>query len=331
MAPYDDFKRMLRERRFKEAAALAETQAFGGGGDGVFWLNQQAIALVRMGSYHEAVAVADQALSRNPSGFYSLLIRSEAQFKQGDFAAALVGFQEARRFPAVECRARKGALDCLIGMRRFEEALAALAGWNGDVKESYPFRIKALRGLHRIDEAIAVCREWLGGSADNRQALWLLCDLETRRDGIEATLAKYEKMAKIPSLPPIYGELCAMLYRKAGKTDRALGQYDRLTTRSNDPAILRRKAFALAKSGREREALPLLEELLRARPSDQYVHSAYGAAARRGGYLEKAWKFYHELLTLYPEEKSLYGRIKKIGKTIEALPGGAPPEKGGEP
>ena len=78
MAPYADFKRMLRERRFKEAVALAEAQAFGSAGDDVFWLNQQAIALLRMGRSREAVDVADQALSHNPSGFYSLLIRSEA-------------------------------------------------------------------------------------------------------------------------------------------------------------------------------------------------------------------------------------------------------------
>ncbi|MBN1576946.1 MAG: hypothetical protein JW913_10355 [Chitinispirillaceae bacterium] len=331
MAPYDDFKRMLRERRFREAAVLAEAQAFGGAGDNVFWLNQQAIALLRMGRAREAAAVADRALSRNPSGFYSLLIRSEAQFRQGDIIAALAGFQEARRYPAVQRRARKGMLDCLIALHRFEEALAALAGWNGDIQESRPFRVKALGGLGRIDEAIAVCQEWLGTSADNRRALWLLCELEERRDGIEATLAKYEKMAKIPSRPPIYGELCAMLYRRAGRADRALGQYDKLTTRSNDPAILRRKAFTLAKSGREPEALPLLEELLRARPSDQYVHSAYGAAARRAGYLEKAWTFYHELLALFPEEKSLYGRIKKIGKEIEAFPPVASTGKDREP
>jgi tetratricopeptide (TPR) repeat protein len=320
LASYDEYKKLFREQRFKEAAALAEAAAVNREGDSTFWLNQQAIALIRLGRPREAIAVADQSLSQNPAGFYSLLIRSEALLQQGDAAAALAGFEEALRYPDAERRARKGMLDCLIKLHRYKDALTALAGWTAALQESYPLRIKALGGLGRVDEAIAVCREWLGQSADNRQALWLLCDLEVRRDGVAATLVKYERLAKIPSRPSIYGELCAKLYRASGQVDRALGQYEKLTERTHDPSVLRRKAFALAKSGQETEALQLFEELLRSDPADRYIHSAYGAAARRAGYLEKAWKFYHDLLALFPEEKSLFGRIRKIGKELECIP-----------
>ena len=118
MAPYDDFKLLLRQRRFKEAAALAEGHALGNDGEPTFWLNQQAIALLRWGRFSEAVAIADGALLRNPAGFYSLLIRSEALFKQGDVAGALAGFQEAKRFPKAQARALRGILECLIALRR---------------------------------------------------------------------------------------------------------------------------------------------------------------------------------------------------------------------
>jgi tetratricopeptide (TPR) repeat protein len=327
VAPYDDFKHLLRERRFREAVAFAEAQAFSAAESPTFWLNQQAIALLHWGRAAEAEKIAEQALARDPSAVYSLLIRSEAQLKYGAAASALAGFQEAAHHSVVLARARKGILDSLLALRRFEEALIQISGWELDAEVAYPSRVKALGGLGRFADAAAVCREWLGVSPDNRRALWLLCEIEYRMDGIEATLAKYEKLAKIPSRPPIYGELCAMLYRKSGDAQRAAGQYDRLAGKSGDPAIARRRAFALAKSGRESEALPLLEELLRSDPADRYVSNAYVAAARRVRCLDAAWKFYHELLARFPDQKQLYGRIRKIGKEIEAA---APETESGE-
>lgn len=308
---------MLLERRFKEAASFAELQVYSSGESSTFWLNQQAIALLKWGRYKEAASVAERALTQDPKGYYSLLIRSEAQLKQGAATEALAGFQEAATYQSVKRRARKGIVESLLVLRRFDDTLGMLNGWDGDPLESFPYRVKALSGTGRDLDAMAACREWLLSSPDNRQALWLLCELECRVDGFDVTLAKYEKMAKIPSRPPIYGELCAMLYRKSGNIDGAIGQYNRLAGTSGDPSIARRKIFALAKNGREAEALPLLEELLRADPADQYAHNAYVAAARRMRYLDSVWKFYHELLGRFPDQKHLYGRLKKLGKDIE--------------
>ncbi len=318
MSAYDEFKNLLTRKRFREAVVFAEKQAFGNNIDAVFWLNQQAIALLRLGRFEEAVAAADKALVRNPRSFYSMLIRAEALLKTGKAEEALEGFREAERYPEAHERAKRGIAESLIALRRFEEALSELADQAGDFSETASLKIQALEGLGRTDEAITECQKWLKESPDNRKALWFLCNLEVKRDGINATLSKYEKLAKIPSRPAIYGELCAMLYRKAGRFDRAVGQYDKISYKSDGAYIARQKAFALAKSGREKEALPVFEELLRERPDDRYVNSAYIAASRRAGYLEEAWKFYHELISRFPEDKTLFGRIRKIGKELEA-------------
>lgn len=319
---YDEFKLYLRNRRFKEAAFLAEQAAAAGGRDASFWLNQQALATMRMNNPREAIRIAEQALAGNPASYYSQLIRAEALYIAGDTNGSLAGFKEALRYPAIEERARRGILDCMIKLQRFDEALAIIAIGNNDAATMYPYKVKALSGLGRIDDAIAVCGEWLSRSIDDRTALWLLCDLEVRRDGITPVLSKYERMAKTPSRPPIYGELCAMLYKKAGNVNRELGQYDRLSAKNDNPFIVRRKAFSLAKSGKETEAIPVFEELLRQNPDDQYVNNAYIAAARRAGYLQKARTFYHELIGKFPEVTTIYTRASKIAREMNQFRNG---------
>jgi len=97
----------------------------------------------------------------------------------------------------------------------------------------------------------------------------------------------------------------------------ALKQYEKIVNIASDPNIHRKKAFALAKSGREPEAIALMEELLKLNPKDYYVHSAYIPACRRVKQLDRAMEFYQKLLESYPAEKSIYGRLKKLKNTIE--------------
>jgi hypothetical protein len=217
-------------------------------------------------------------------------------------------------------RAQKGILDCLLHTGNWNRILDYLSQWSLPAEESYRYRIRALTGLKRTDEAFTLCNDWLRSSPGNIKALWFLVDLEILQNGLESTLSKYERLAKIPSKPPIYGEIYASLCKKTGKVDKAVSQYQKLQTRTSDPRILRNKAYTLAKSGHELDAIPLLEELLRAAPTDVYLHKSYASACSRINNLQRAQNFYHELLNLNPDEKSLYGRIKKIQNQLTHIP-----------
>ena len=92
--------------------------------------------------------------------------------------------------------------------------------------------------------------------------------------------------------------------------------YADLAQSAPESRIHRKRAFALAKSGHELEAIPIIEELLKLNPKDLYLHSAYVPACRRVRQLERALQFYEELLQLNPEENSLYGRIRKIKNLV---------------
>ncbi|MFP4164963.1 MAG: tetratricopeptide repeat protein [Chitinispirillaceae bacterium] len=317
MSTYDQFKSLMRERKYQEAIDLAEREAHKSSPPNGFWLNQQALALTRTGDCTTAVQVCDKALTLQPDNPFSLIFRSDALLKLDDVKGALTGFEEALRNPRVAERARRGVLHCLAELKEWERMRSVLASWDVPDQRIYPYKVKALMGLGRNEEAMEVCDKWLKESPDNKMALWHMVELEVARDGLESVRVRYEKLAKIPSRPPVYGEIHASLCKRAGKMDKALGQYDKLQAKTTDPSIMRRKAFALAKSGRELEAIPMLEEMLRAQPDDFYLHSSYQGACRRSKNLERAWRFYHELHAMHPDNKALFGRIRRVKKDLE--------------
>jgi len=198
--------------------------------------------------------------------------------------------------------------------------------WGLPPGESFPWRVKALAGSGRSDEALEACRAWLAASPENPQALWQLSELEVKRDGLEAVLERMERTLRIPSLPPVYHEIYASLARRAGRPESALQEYEKIATSGGQARIERKRAFILARSGREREAIPLLEELLRADPGDVYLHSSYAAASRRIGEAARALAFYEALLAAHPQMKGLHGRIRTLRRAAEgpAEPGRAP-------
>ncbi len=317
MTAYEQFKSYLRSHNYSAAFETAELEALKNPAQKIFWMNQQAIALINEGNIKEALNILRKALSIDPQSSWTLLLYSEARQKSGDIAEALSGYEELVGKEKLAKRAQKGVLECLIRLEEWNKTLDYISQWNLPPEESYKFKIQALTGLKRTDEAFSLCNQWLQSSPDNKSALWLLVMLEISRDGLETVRLKYERLAKIPSKPPVYGEIHAYLCKKSGKIDKAVNQYQKLQTKTQDPSILRKKAFALAKSGQELQAIPLLEELLRISPADTFLHSSYSAACNRSNNLERAWKFYHELLGLHPDDMRIYGRIKKIQKKLE--------------
>ncbi|OQY12294.1 MAG: hypothetical protein B6I30_05110 [Desulfobacteraceae bacterium 4572_187] len=61
----------------------------------------------------------------------------------------------------------------------------------------------------------------------------------------------------------------------------------------------------------------MMEELLKVDPKDIYIHSSYVSACKESEQVERALKFYEELVELNPEETTLYGRIKNIKNMVK--------------
>jgi tetratricopeptide (TPR) repeat protein len=317
---YNQYKELLNQRQFGEAARFAEQAHLEGNPGNPFWLTRQAAALTRSGEYSLALTVSEQALALAPANPYAVLCMAEALSGRRRYKEALEYYEPiaADANGKVATVARKGMLACLAELRSWDRILEQIGIWEMPPDRVYRWRVKALEGQNRTDEAIDICHQWLKDDPDHPQPLWALTELEIRRDGLDAVLTRMGRLARIPSRPTVYQEIYASLCRRAGKPELALKQYEKMVHTGSDPNIHRKKAFALAKSGREPEAIALMEELLKLNPKDFYVHSAYIPACRRVKQLDRAMEFYQKLLESHPAEKSIYGRLKKLKNTMES-------------
>ena len=309
---YEQFRQLFKKGRYMAAADLAELEYAAGDKNNPFWLTRQAAALSRAGESRRALDIAKQALALQPSNPYGILSTAEALFGLSRFDEALAYYEEIATDRKLSSYTHKKILECHAAMKNWDHILQFVVAWEIPLETKYKWQAKAFAGQNRLNDAIDACGQWLKINPDNPQALWTLTELEIQRDGLESVRSRMAKLAKIPSRPSVYKEIYASLCKRAGKPELALEQYAELAQTAPDSRIHRKRAFALAKSGHELEAIPIMEELLKLNPKDLYLHSAYVPACRRVRQLERALQFYEELIRSNPEEKPLYGRIRKI-------------------
>jgi tetratricopeptide (TPR) repeat protein len=326
---YREFSALMKQRAFADAVSLAERQSVAAGDKSEFWLTQLSGALRESGKFREAIDAADKACRIAPGSAWPMLARAEALLKREEYDAAAADFEAAQSDERAALRARKGLLQCLGQAKSWESILSLLAQWELPKGMTHSWRVKALMELGRTDEADAECREWLAECPDDPQALWKSVELQIAREGVEPVLLRMGRLAKIPGKPTVYGEIYASLCTRSGSLEGAAEQYEKLVKRESSPSLLRKQAFALAKSGREDRAVPLMEELLRLSPDDMYINAAYIPACKRLGDMGRAWTFYHELISLHPDRKTIYGRLKRVSKMLETVPGATPSAAGG--
>ncbi len=318
MSPkYDEYRALFRKGRYIEAAGFAETAYLEGNQNNPFWLTRQAAALIKIREYKESLEVAEQALSLNPSNPYSMLAVADALRGLKRTDEALRYYEEIMGDPKITFFAQKGILSCLEAKKDWDKMLGHMRKWEMPRNSAFVWKVKALAGQKRWDEAIEICGQWLAVQPDLPQALWALTNLEIQRDGLESVLKKMGRLAKIPSRPPVYKEIYASLCKRAGKPELALKQYEKLTRTGSDIWNQRQQAFALKKSGKLSEAIPMMEELLKFDPKDFFIHTSYVSACKKSHQIERVLKFYEELVELNPEETTLYGRIKNIKNMVK--------------
>ncbi len=313
----DEYQSLMQQKRYREAAQFAEDTSARLPGQSSFWQTRQAHACNRNRDFGSALEVARKVLALDASQPYAVIAAADALAGMEKYDEALSYYRETVHHDRLGTGSRIGVLKCLLGMKRWHEALSHLEERELPDEEHQRYKAKALAGMGRIEEAAELCRRWLQQNPHSPGALWELSKLEVEIDGMDAVLGKMSRMARIPSLPPVYGEIYASLCRRAGKPELALAQYEKLEATGSRRTIQRQKAFTLAKSGQEREAVELIEELLRSDPRDVFLHSSYGAACERIGELERAINFYQSLLGLHPEQKSLYGKINRLRGKLE--------------
>ena len=225
---YSEYRRLLKKGSFAEASRFAERQHLKSDINNPFWLTRQAAALTRAKKFNQALEIAKQALSLDPSNPYSVLAVAEAMQGLNRHEEAIRYFEEITENPKLSFYGRKGVFNCLLVLKQWDRILELLTRWEMPPDTVYRWKVKALEGKKCFDEAIEVCHQWLKADPDNHPGLWSLIGLEVRQDGLEQVLSRMGKIAKIKSRPPIYKEIYASLCKRAGKNELALKQYDKI-------------------------------------------------------------------------------------------------------
>ena len=200
-AEYNEFLSLIKNGSFAEAVALAERQSILAEEKNEFWLTQLSLAYTRAGRYREALDSADKALVLTPTNRYAILARADALAASSDYVGALASYEEALDNERTLPRARRGVLTCMIHLKQWARMLDLANQWDLDPAAANSFRIKALIGLERTEEDMALCRTWLATSPDHPQALWELTNLEVKKEGLETVRARMARLARIPGKP----------------------------------------------------------------------------------------------------------------------------------
>jgi len=146
--------------------------------------------------------------------------------------------------------------------------------------------------------------------------------MRARLQGLEPSeaAAQLQKAIKVGErkLNPYLYLLLGDLHREAGYEEEAVKAYRQayeLDTQNTQ--ALSQYLFALRRSGRKKEAWPLLKELLDRRPDDVTAKSSLLKDAGELNKEKEAAAFFEELLEKYPDRKELFGAIRKMQKAIE--------------
>ncbi len=313
---YRRFQDLLEEGKIRDAIKLADRELEQRGGTDAFWLTHLSRAHLRAGEHEKALREARNALDVAPDNEYAMMARGRAFRALNRMDRALEDFREAASGSNVDRRAKRQIVEILVREQAWRKVLDCLEKWSFSEKQTLRWKVKALAGLGRTEKARETADRLLEIEPDDRETLWELVEMDVEEEGLETVRKRYARLARIPSRPPVYREIYASLCRRAGDEETAAEQYRKIEREEASSNVQRKRAFSLSKSGREEEAIPMMEELLRQSPTDYYVHNAYIAACRRTEQLDRALNFYDELLEMHPDQKKLYGHRKKVEQEI---------------
>lgn len=158
---YNEYRELLKKGQYIEAVHLAERAYLKGNRNNSFWLTRQAAALSRAGKYDQGYGIAKQALALKPSNPYSILAVAEALSGLNRMDEALRHYEEIAPDPKLSLYARRGMLYCLSELKQWGRMLQLLGQWEMPPAASLQWKVKALTGQDRLQEAIEVCRQWL--------------------------------------------------------------------------------------------------------------------------------------------------------------------------
>lgn len=309
---------MKRQRRFQdmEEEIRAGLERFP---DEIRFEVLLADAFWHQGKQSQAAGLLESLAGRaeNLADYHTLLGNVNAGRKK--FQEALEAFRLAASLKPSPFLIKRQA-DCLIGLKRFDEALALLKQLPAEERDVYVLGAmgRACEALNQGPEAQECYSEILRRQPDNQFARSRLVRLKLSHRGGKAE-GEVQKMLRVPSRrdDPVLLKLRAEQLEAKRCFDEACQIYRELMekdTPGNRESHRRNLAFTSYRGKMYDQAYPLLLELFEQNPADPYIRNTLVAAARRLGRTQEVIERFFSLARQSPAHRFLYGAARSLLK-----------------
>lgn len=231
---------------------------------------------------------------------------------------ALEAFRQAAAFSDSEFY-RKRQAECLLRLKRYEEALALWRSLNRDDRDPYILGglARALEGLGELDQARNLYRAIQEIRPDDSFARNRLMKLELNRKHPEAAEREVQRILDIPSRQNDAFTLTAHAeqLKRLKRFAEAADVYEKLVGSASMPErshYLRALAFSLYRADRLEKAFPIFLELFEGDPTDPYLRTTLISIGRRLKQESRLAEFFFALARKDPANRFLFGVARKL-------------------
>lgn len=311
--------RLRRAQRPREALALLE-EILAQTSPSSLLLNNVGLCRVSLGEVEAAREAYAEALRLEPDNVYSYGYMAEAQRRLGRWKEAAELYEEAMVRSPGDAYCLCQAAQCYQKLGKQERALELVRL----ALEQSPKAERVLTGAGNVlraagcnEEALKCYRQALEVNPESRFALRQVIAMGRQSKGDEHLAKEIESLRRIPTRAknPYLYELLGDIRSAQGEVREAVAEYEAAFERDRSNVyLLKRLAFALAKTEKIDRAYELFKEALMKSPADFYLNQSFLSAAKKLHQEEDAHEFYQRLLRRYPNERRIYGRLRKLAK-----------------
>ena len=291
-------------------------------GETSFLLSNLGHCLLMVEDYVNARSILEEAIKKDPKNPFLLKFLAQVAQKQGKGREEIELLSEVVALNPNDLSGRISLLWAFIRTGRKKQILDH-ANW---LLENAPLDLNALkvvaialRKTGKINQSQDVLKKMVSIKPSDNFATKELLELSIEDD--REKLEKIERLLKLASHKKNKELHFARvkIFESIGEISAAVQAARELVDIFPDDYSIRIGiAFLFVRTRMYKDALQALRNLLLVKPKNYYLHNALLKTAEEGGYLEEAYNIYSELIRTYPQEKSLFGRRRKIQSLLEA-------------
>jgi tetratricopeptide (TPR) repeat protein len=274
------------------------------------------------GNPEEAKTLALEALEKAPDNQEGHIVLGNMYLEERSYERALDHFETAARIKRTGYVISR-MIRTLIDLERFDDAKdlireELIGNPDNPVILKYKAQVLAKEGAYR--EAAEVYKRIYDMDPDDDfsyKELLRLKSMDRKPADVSREIKGILKVSKAAENPHLHSELGLNL-KRAGKYEEAIAEFQNaLALSPENNFILTHLGFCYAKLQMFKEVVETLSTPFIENPKDVYIKSSLMAAVKNGKQWEDLGKILKRAMERHPQEKSLWGLLKRTEKEMK--------------